>query len=341
MSAAKSRGGIRVSPTGRLLTYVGVALLVVVGAWYLGYRQATAREKRRSQNETAALAALNHAEESAGFPAAGGAANEEHEPEHLANRRGSIVVKTEPPNALVKVGDAPAQRTPAVIPDLKLGTQFVQISMDGYETAVLHSEVQQDQPAELEVVLARSVGALRIESAPANLRVELKNEADPLNPKLSVTPLVVPKIETGDYEITVIREGWPIQSKPVTIAAGLEQKLFFEFPSGGATIKSEPPGARVVVDGKSIGLTPYPLSDKPPGEYAYALVLPGYEKYNGKVAIHPDAENLVCVVALARKPVQKALTRHASGGGKSSEGGAGLSKGMRWLRYLIPEGFVR
>jgi hypothetical protein len=326
-------------PSALMLVCAGAAVLLFVAgvAWYLGYRHATARENRRSQEAAAGQGIAGQGvEASAGSPA-GGAVDQRKEFSSAGTPRGSLVVKTTPPNALVKVGNAPAQRTPAVIPDLKVGTQFVQISLEGYETAVVHSEVQENQPAELDVVLKRSLGALRIESVPSDLRVELKNNADPLNPRLAVTPLTVPKIETGEYEVTVIREGWPIQTKPVTVAAGSERKLLFEFPGGSATINSQPPGAKVVMDGKNMGVTPYPLSDIPAGVYPYSLVLPGYEKYSGKVTIQSGPETVVCVVALARKSAPKTHSHHASS--RSSEGDDRFGKGFRWLRFLIPEGF--
>jgi hypothetical protein len=198
--------------------------------------------------------------------------------ERLAAARGSIVVKTEPVGATVKVDDALPQIAPAVFSELKLGPHAVQIQHDGYEPKNLSAEVRENQSTDLgTIMLVRSKGSLKITTNPESLTYELRSESSPFQPMSGTTPMELKELDTGKYEVKVTRKGWPPQTRTCIVARGVLRPVFFDFSGGDITITSTPPGATVLRDNEQIGVTPLPIQNHPPGEVKYTLTLAGYE----------------------------------------------------------------
>jgi hypothetical protein len=62
----------------------------------------------------------------------------------------------------------------------------------------------------------------------------------------------------------------------VTISAGAEVSQYIELPQAGATlgqlqVRTEPPGAKVTIDGVAVGTSPMMVIDLAPGEHAITL----------------------------------------------------------------------
>lgn len=208
--------------------------------------------------------------------------------ERLAAARGSIVVKTEPSGATVKIGDALPQIAPAVFSELKLGPHPVQIQHDGYEPKTLSAEVKENQSTDLgTITLSRSKGSLKITTNPEGLSYEMRNESSPFQPISGTTPMELKELDTGNYEIKVTRKGWPPQTRTCVVARGTLRPVFFDFGGGDVTVSSTPPGAIVVRDNEQIGVTPLPIKDQPPGEVKYTLTLAGYDNATVQGNVQP------------------------------------------------------
>ena len=110
--------------------------------------------------------------------------------ERLAAARGSILVKTEPSGASVKIGDGPSQIAPAVFTEVKLGSYPVQIQRDGYEPRTLSAEVKENQPTDLGIItLAHSKGSLKITTNPDGLTYEMTSPSSTSPEQSSSIPL--------------------------------------------------------------------------------------------------------------------------------------------------------
>jgi hypothetical protein len=195
-----------------------------------------------------------------------------------AAARGSIVVKTEPGGATVKIEDAPSQISPAVFTELRPGMHPVSIEHEGYEPKTLSVDVKGSQPTDLgTITLARSKGTLRITTNPDGLSYEMRSDSNPFQPISGSAPMEAKELETGNYEIKVTRKGWPPQTRTATVTRGVLRQVFFDFAGGDITLTSTPAGAAVFQDKEQLGLTPLPIKDHPPGEVKYTLTLAGYE----------------------------------------------------------------
>ncbi|MGE0865588.1 MAG: PEGA domain-containing protein [Vicinamibacterales bacterium] len=111
-------------------------------------------------------------------------------------------------------------------------------------------------------------GELVVQSRPVAARVSIDGE------ERGVTPLTISlpagahvlEVQTGKSEPRVI---------PLTIQAGVQTAQYIELQNvaltGGLDIRSDPPGARVTIDGRSRGTTPLTLRDLAPGDHQVVL----------------------------------------------------------------------
>jgi hypothetical protein len=101
-----------------------------------------------------------------------------------------------------------------------------------------------------------------------------------------VTPLAVRDLAFGAYAVRVTLAGHAPQDQKVTVDAGRPSRTLelalapaaraaAEAP-GSLTLDSRPPGARVWVDGRDVGVTPVTVPDLAPGEHAVRVQRAGF-----------------------------------------------------------------
>jgi TonB family protein len=306
-SPAALKPASKKSPS-RVLVLAGIVVAVVLGAYLYHSSQTAAelaREKQQTQErlrneaEKARLAEEKAQAEEASRKQieaefaeklrAAEIARQQAESEaaaqaaaRLANARGTLVIATEPAGAEIQVGDLPPRTSPATFSDLKIGTYSITISLPQHEEAKLDLIVEENGTTDPGVItLNRLVGALRITSGPG----EADYEIQPANTlmvsaearRTGKTPASLDDLDSGDYKVTLTREGWAPHSQIVSIARNATTHLRWEWPNGGVAITSTPPGASVAQNGVQLGVTPLNLSDQPPGEQAYEVSMPGYD----------------------------------------------------------------
>jgi hypothetical protein len=111
-------------------------------------------------------------------------------------------------------------------------------------------------------------GELVVQSRPVAARVSIDGE------EKGVTPLTISlasgahvlEVQTGKSEPRVI---------PLTIRAGVQTAQYIELQNvaltGGLDVRSEPAGARVIIDGQNRGTTPVTVRDLAPGDHQVVL----------------------------------------------------------------------
>jgi TonB family protein len=200
----------------------------------------------------------------------------------LANARGTIVVATNPTGASVTVGTWPSRTSPARFSDLKVGTYPVVISLAGHEDAHFELTVQENATTDAGVVtLMPLMGSLKISSEPAAAHYEL-HPANALMPspetrRTGETPAAIDDLLAGDYDVTLTREGWAPHTQVVSISRNATTYLRWSWPNALVKINSDPAGAEVIRDGKSLGITPLTLTDQTPGDARYDLALDHFD----------------------------------------------------------------
>jgi hypothetical protein len=287
------------SPSRRFaLVAAGLVLLAAaVGAgWYFGIHQPAERTRlaERAERENQARAARD-AEERATQEAEAAklrAAKEKADAEaaRLASARGGLEILTDPPGATVQVGGAAKGVSPITFPDLRLGKYPVIIERPGYDPVEKTLEVSENQFANPGLVkLQRSTGAAQIISTPPGQKFRLAMAKSPVagekaSEQTGVTPATIENLPTGTYALRLSRDGWPDFSGELTVERGKVKPLTWEFAEGSTRIVSEPPGAEIFINGKSVGATPFTFSG-PTGEYSVELRRPGWPAWSGPMTV--------------------------------------------------------
>ncbi len=140
--------------------------------------------------------------------------------------------------------------------------------------------------AEPTPVSVATFGLLLVESDPGGARVRVNGEAR------GETPLEIRDLPFGSYDVRIEQRGFESQSQEVSldaenpeahVSARLRRRA--APATGSAAIVSKPPGATVIVDGRSSGRTPLGGVALAPGSHRLALTLEGYERWSGVVDV--------------------------------------------------------
>ena len=196
----------------------------------------------------------------------------------LANAKGGLIIRTDPPGAEVRVGGFAVEKGPLVtLKEVKVGKYPVTVIAPGYEDFRADAEVKENDFAELTATLVRSTGALQIESTPPGLAYGLQGATPERLERSGRTPAKLADLPTGRYRVTVQRDGWP---QPVVDTAVVERQktalVSAEFATGTLNVTSDPAGAMILQKGKEVAYTPW-RSERVPGNYAFELRLKGYK----------------------------------------------------------------
>lgn len=128
-------------------------------------------------------------------------------------------------------------------------------------------------------------GELAVQSRPAAARVSVDGK------ERGVTPITL-RLPSGAHVLEVqIGKSEP-RVIPLTIQAGVQTAQYIELQgvqaTGSLEIKSEPSGARVIIDGQPRGTTPATIRDLPGGSHSVVLEL-GSRKATQTVKIDPGS----------------------------------------------------
>jgi len=141
-----------------------------------------------------------------------------------------------------------------------------------------------------DVAVAR--GRLVVRSVPAGALVRVDGHAR------GQTPASLADVPFGRHTIEIARSGFvphteivtlstqtPVHAFSVALRPGLAIPASSSMDGGSMFIDSRPQRARILIDGRFIGVTPLRVSDLTRGQHAVRLELPGYEPFATSVGI--------------------------------------------------------
>lgn len=212
-----------------------------------------------------------------------------HKPPPKVVLRLPLTIETVPPKATVRIDGVLAQvseggvLTSVLTPmeaRLTEGKHWVQLELDGYETQYFPVTIKAPgPPPPINVTLERLTAGLRLESEPSNASAKLDGK------DLGKTPCALPAVPLGLHTLTLSLAGHADQEKPFEIKDCRPVHLRYDLVSLLASIKvtSNPPGARVALDGDDKGATPndgtapITIRDIVEGEHVVTLRKTNYE----------------------------------------------------------------
>jgi hypothetical protein len=163
-------------------------------------------------------------------------------------------IRSEPPGALVLLDDH-AKKSPATFNELEPRKYKLRVMNPGYDPIETIVDLGSRKSFEPPVFhLARSKGALDVESDPPGAQFTLRSEDGRIS-RTGFAPQKIVDLPTGKYALIAKRSDWEMRDG-VEIQRGETAQKSFAFVNGTVSITSDPQGAEILIDGIPRGRTP-------------------------------------------------------------------------------------
>ncbi len=171
--------------------------------------------------------------------------------ERLVLDSGIIEVVTDPVGVGVMVNGIIRGNAPVVVSDVPKGRATVKLHMDGFKDEVRELAVNAGDRQTLSVVMEGLPGTLSLSSVPEGARFYINGEFR------GKSPVVIAGLKPGAYQVKAEMEGYGTMLREVTIGNGSMPREEFRLSNqmGRLEVKTSPVGARVFLDGRSVGVT--------------------------------------------------------------------------------------
>lgn len=171
--------------------------------------------------------------------------------ESLVQDSGTVSIVSVPAGAKITVDGIDRGIAPLTLSDVPKGRVAVDFSMEGYEPVKREISVTAGESVNLEVTLDPIPGSLFITSVPDGARIYVDGVA------CGKAPYSDDRIKPGEHTVRAEIDGYaPVER---TVVVGLGQKTSEEFRlenvRGRIEIRTTPPGAQIVIDGRPAGTT--------------------------------------------------------------------------------------
>ena len=163
-----------------------------------------------------------------------------------------LSINTTPEKAVVTIRGKEIGETPVKL-KVKPGTYLVKLSLPGYKNSWQKIEMKLGDQQNLTFPLEKETASVMITSAPDSAAVKFQGK------NLGNTPVVIRDLPHGTYTAELSRHGFNPQTVTWQIDSPLPQLVRGSLDSnlGTLIIDSVPANAEVIMDGKSIGRTPF------------------------------------------------------------------------------------
>ncbi|MBC8551800.1 MAG: PEGA domain-containing protein, partial [Candidatus Brocadiales bacterium] len=207
-------------------------------------------------------------------------------------KTGSIMVKSEPPSAVIFLDDDNIGVTPAIITQILPGKYKIKIKMEGYNSWSQSVDVKANKETSLTAVLQGKDCSVVIESKPTKAEIFIDGN------KVGVTPVIIDNVKTGKHLVEVKLDGYEVWSKEINVETEQKTSLTAELTTnyGAISLSSEPTKAKIFLDGIEVGTTPAILRSVPHGTHLIEVMIDGYGVWGKSVTVEPGKENVLTAI---------------------------------------------
>lgn len=201
-----------------------------------------------------------------------------------ADNRGTKLIKTEPAGASIFYNGKELGKTPYTV-KAKPNFYVIKLIKHGYRPRYASFDITAGKNSDGTYKLEPASASALIESKPAGAYVTFNGN------RIGETPCVLPDLPFGTHNIHLEKSGYAPKDltfsvnsdRPLKISSSLESNI------GNITITSEPAGAKVLINGEQIGITPL-KREYPDGEYKLTLQCSNYLDLNTTIAVRKGSD---------------------------------------------------
>jgi TPR repeat protein len=211
----------------------------------------------------------------------------------------ALTIKTEPAGASVLLDGKPPQQPPGTFTHVGFGKHQLSASLDGYLPITRDIQVRTGMNPTLSVILVPiplpiEVAALTVKTEPAGALVLLDGKP-PQQPPGTFT-----HVPFGKYELIASANGYESVNREVLVREGMDAEISLILPPvkeiAALTIKTEPAGASVLLNGKPPQHPPSTFTHVPFGKYQLAASLDGYLPFTRDIQVSSGMNPTIPVI---------------------------------------------
>jgi fibronectin type 3 domain-containing protein len=196
---------------------------------------------------------------------------------------GSLHVTSEPAAATVSLNGNAAGTTPLILKNVPSGEHVLSVSKEGHSESKMQVMVKTNENTDAHFKLVPITYSIRISSAPEHAKVLLDEIAK------GFTPVLVENVTAGTHKIRIVKEGYEELGDTLDVKTPLTERTYPLTPhTGNLSIRSEPSGVEVIIDGRNAGLTPLRVGGLPVKQYAVQLKKEGYREKTVTITLAKD-----------------------------------------------------
>lgn len=170
---------------------------------------------------------------------------------------GSLFIDTTPSGATVFINGNNEGTSPVTVDQLQFGAYSIELKLNGYITKHLDVTVESTDSQIVSTDLDLPVGTLEVRTTPEGVSFDLVSVESLDRIMFSgVSPVTIPDLRNGDYEVQFLREDWENYSESVTVHNNETSRVDLVYPKGWVMITSSPDNASVFEKGIFVGKTP-------------------------------------------------------------------------------------
>ena len=164
---------------------------------------------------------------------------------------GVIHVLSDPAGAEVAVNDVVRGVTPLLVKGVPKGRAMVKFKLPGFKDEVRELVMRAGDQQTLSVAMTALPGTLNLISIPDGASFYVNDKA------YGRGPVAIPSLSPGEYSVRAEMDGYGTMTRTVRISSGESAREEFRLSNvmGSLEVRSSPPGAQVVLDGRILGTT--------------------------------------------------------------------------------------
>lgn len=198
----------------------------------------------------------------------------------------SLSLTSDPDKATVTCDGILRDDTPLTMTGLRPGPHLITLEKSGFLPARRTVILAGGQRSSLNVSLERLTGLVLLQSIPDGAEIEINGA------HRGKTPLLLTDLPQGQYRVKATAAGYLSRNIEFEVKDRVPQKVLVALASDSAklTIRSQPVGATVTVNGLTKGVTPCTLDRLPAGSTEVVLTLDDYMPSKVNVKLQANEE---------------------------------------------------
>lgn len=206
----------------------------------------------------------------------------------------TLILSSRPAGALAFVDDVLRGATPVAVEGVAAGRHKFRLRLEGYRDFEGEAEAEEGEVA---IAFAQLLpvpprGTIKVSSKPPGALVILDGK------EIGLTPIEIPAVPAGRHRLAFRLEGY----KPHEVEVAVEPQKVAEVSVrlepllAKVRIETEPPGAKVFLDRRFVGVSPVVVPEVEVGEHELVVELEGYGRVERKVEIRPGEQKVSVIL---------------------------------------------